>query len=238
MANYKQAETKKVKRSVLNFASYNPRKISDKAKKALRDNIERVGLLGGIVWNKRTGNLVSGHQRVTILDEINGYDGKGNDYFINVEVVDLSEKEEKEQNLFMNNKNVQGEFDEETLKTIMNDIDFSNAGFDDFDISSLCIGDTQMTGITTNFSEVTKTDSGKKVDKKNQEKPKKKEESASTSKFYNDKKDDVLSCLVLSFDSQEEKVKFLCEYGFDANANIIDIKDFIDKRKQNESKES
>lgn len=238
MANHKQAETKKVKRSVLNFASYNPRKISDKAKKALRDNIERVGLLGGIVWNKRTGNLVSGHQRVTILDEINGYDGKGNDYFINVEVVDLSEKEEKEQNLFMNNKNVQGEFDEETLKTIMNDIDFSNAGFDDFDISSLGIGGTQMAGITTNFSEVTKTDSGKKVDKKNQEKPKKKEESASTFKFDNDKKDDVLSCLVLSFDTQEEKVKFLCEYGFDANANIIDINDFIDKIKQNESKES
>lgn len=238
MANHKQAETKKVKRSVLNFASYNPRKISDKAKKALRDNIERVGLLGGIVWNKRTGNLVSGHQRVTILDEINGYDGKGNDYFINVEVVDLSEKEEKEQNLFMNNKNVQGEFDEETLKTIMNDIDFSNAGFDDFDISSLGIGGTQMAGISTNFSEVTKTDSGKKVDKKNQEKPKKKEESASTFKFDNDKKDDVLSCLVLSFDTQEEKVKFLCEYGFDANANIIDINDFIDKIKQNESKES
>jgi len=238
MANYKQAETKKVKRSVLNFASYNPRKISDKAKKALRDNIERVGLLGGIVWNKRTGNIVSGHQRVTILDEINGYDGKENDYFINVEVVDLSEKEEKEQNLFMNNKNVQGEFDEETLKTIMNDIDFSNAGFDDFDISSLGIGGTQMAGITTNFSEVTKTDSGKKVDKKNQEKPKKKEESASTFKFDNDKKDDVLSCLVLSFDTQEEKVKFLCEYGFDANANIIDINDFIDKIKRNESKES
>lgn len=238
MANHKQAETKKVKRSVLNFASYNPRKISDKAKKALRDNIERVGLLGGIVWNKRTGNIVSGHQRVTILDEINGYDGKGNDYFINVEVVDLSEKEEKEQNLFMNNKNVQGEFDEETLKTIMNDIDFSNAGFDDFDISSLGIGGTQMAGITTNFSEVIKTDSGKKVDKKNQEKPKKKEESASTFKFDNDKKDDVLSCLVLSFDTQEEKVKFLCEYGFDANANIIDINDFIDKIKRNESKES
>lgn len=238
MANHKQAETKKVKRSALNFASYNPRKISDKAKKALRDNIERVGLLGGIVWNKRTGNLVSGHQRVTILDEINGYDGNGNDYFINVEVVDLSEKEEKEQNLFMNNKNVQGEFDEETLKTIMNDIDFSNAGFDDFDISSLGIGGTQMAGITTNFSEVTKTDSGKKVDKKNQEKPKKKEESASTFKFDNDKKDDVLSCLVLSFDTQEEKVKFLCEYGFDANENIIDINDFIDKIKQNESKES
>lgn len=140
----KQSEVVTVRRSEINFAPYNPRKISDKARKQLKANLKRVGLLGGVVWNKRTGNLVSGHQKVGIMDEVNKYNPQTleNEYELRVEAVDLDEKSEKEQNLFMNNRSAQGEFDDDMLREMFEGIDYSLAGFDDFDVDMLGIGGT------------------------------------------------------------------------------------------------
>ena len=52
----------------LSPASYNPRKISPEQLKALGDALKVFGDLGGIVRNRKTGNLVGGHQRVKSLD--------------------------------------------------------------------------------------------------------------------------------------------------------------------------
>ena len=60
----RQAEQITVRRSDIHAAPYNPRKITPEAAKLLKDNLKRVGLLGGIVWNRTTGNIVSGHQKV------------------------------------------------------------------------------------------------------------------------------------------------------------------------------
>lgn len=135
----KQSESRVVMRSKINFAPYNPRKISDNARKKLKANLKRVGLLGGVVWNETTGNLVSGHQKVGIIDEINKYNAQTgeNDYELRLEVVNFDEKTEKEQNLFMNNRSVQGEFDDDMLREMFDGIDLSFAGFNDFDIEML-----------------------------------------------------------------------------------------------------
>ncbi len=132
----KQSTKRQVERSKINFARYNPRKISQEARKQLKANLKRMGLMGGIVWNETTGNLVSGHQRLSIIDEVNGYPDKG-DYLIDVEVVELTEKEEKEQNLFMNNRSVQGEFDDNMLRDLLDGIDYRLAGLSDLDYSIL-----------------------------------------------------------------------------------------------------
>ena len=97
--------------------------------------------MGGIVWNESTSNLVAGHQKVGIMDEVNRYNPETheNDYKIRVEVVNLTEKEEKEQNLFMNNRSVQGEFDDDMLIKLLGDIEYQNAGFDNFDMEMLGI---------------------------------------------------------------------------------------------------
>lgn len=136
-----QPEQKEILRSEIHYAHYNPRKISKEAKAKLKANIKRIGLLGGVVWNENTRNLVSGHQRVAILDEINHYDiqTQKNDYLLRVEVVRLDETTEKEQNLFMNNRSVQGEYDRDMLQAMLHDIDYSLAGFDDFDLNILGI---------------------------------------------------------------------------------------------------
>lgn len=126
-ANKYEKETRVIWRSEINFAEYNPRAIDKDAKKKLSQNIAEVGLLGGIVWNQRSSRLVSGHQRIKDLDK----KFKGEDYQITVTVVDLDENAEKEQNLFMNNPNAQGEFDFCKLgEMLQSGIDAVSAGFD------------------------------------------------------------------------------------------------------------
>ena len=138
-----QAPQVTVMRSQINFANYNPRKISEKARKLLKQNLKTRGLMGGVVFNRTTGNLISGHQRVGIIDEVNRYnpDTKENDYPIRVELVEMDEKTEKEQNLFMNNKQVQGEFDDDMLRQVLQGIDYTAAGLEEFDMQMLGLGD-------------------------------------------------------------------------------------------------
>ncbi len=45
----------------------NPRKITDKKLKDLQKSMAKFGDLGGIVFNKRSGQLVGGHQRISLL---------------------------------------------------------------------------------------------------------------------------------------------------------------------------
>lgn len=125
---YQTAEEIEVHRTQLKNAPYNPRKIDDAARKKLKKNIQKVGLLGGVVWNRLTGNIVSGHQRVSILDSLE----KTCDYMIRVTPVEMDDKTEKEQNIFFNNADAQGDFEVEALEQMMRDsgLDVENMGFD------------------------------------------------------------------------------------------------------------
>ena len=49
-------------------APHNPRRLSAEQESALKQALEVFGDLGGIVFNRRSGVLVSGHQRVKTLD--------------------------------------------------------------------------------------------------------------------------------------------------------------------------
>ena len=132
----KQSETLILKRSEITPADYNPRTITEDARKSLKKSIKENGIIGGMVYNKQTGNLVSGHQKLSIADEVNKYDA-GNDYEIKVEVIDVDLKKEKELNIFFNSKAVQGEMDYKKLAQIFPDIDASLAGLDDVDLSMI-----------------------------------------------------------------------------------------------------
>ncbi len=52
----------------LNPAEYNPRKMTDKKLEMLGKAMTEFGGLSGIVFNRRTGRLVGGHQRIKHLD--------------------------------------------------------------------------------------------------------------------------------------------------------------------------
>lgn len=86
-------------------APYNPRSITDEARAGLANSLARFGMAGVIVWNRRTGNIVGGHQRRQLLIEA------GIKQAI-VSVVDLDDDMEKALNLSLNNPSIQGEWSE------------------------------------------------------------------------------------------------------------------------------
>lgn len=215
----KQSETIFIKRSQVHFAPYNPRKKNPKVVNELKRNFKKVGFLGGIVWNEETGNLVGGHKRVEALDLINGYDGK-NDYDIKVEKVNLDDKTEKEQNIFLNNKRVQGETDYELLSKLLPDIEKENAGIDDYDIDivksivpDFNFGDNEI--IQNDFKEL----KGDKEQIKKLKKDIKKQTSNNQQSFY----------FVVTFDSNDDKCEFLESIGINGDNVYITSKEFITK---------
>jgi hypothetical protein len=78
------------------------------AREKLRDGLKALGLLETLVWNVRSGNLVGGHQRLGLLD---GLANGAKDYILTVAQVELTEAEEIEANILLNNPEAQGHYD-------------------------------------------------------------------------------------------------------------------------------
>lgn len=203
VSKYISSQVVEINRSEITPANYNPRKISDKSRKLLKDNIKRLGVMGGIVWNELTHNLVGGHQKLNILDELHKYDAETqkNDYVLRVEKVQLSSKEEIEQNIFLNNKNAQGEFDQDLLDDLLPEIDLKFAGLEDLNLD-------------VDFGEPEPLDSSGSS------------ESNSDSIKNSDEGDNYV---MLSFSDNESKVRFMQRFDLEETLTIIDGDDFNER---------
>lgn len=115
--------------SLIKPAPYNPRKISESGFRYLKNSIDKFGDISGITWNQRTGRLITGHQRWTVLTE------KYSDLFLEhfsedrhkimslakgytgyiMRVVDWDDITEKAANVTANNENAGGEFQTDIL---------------------------------------------------------------------------------------------------------------------------
>lgn len=118
-------------------ADYNPRrdlKKDDPEYQKIKSSIENFGLVENLVWNKRTGKLVGGHQRLKILKEL-GYNK------VKVAIVDLDDDREKILNLALNK--VQGAWDIQKLDALIfdlsskADIDATLSGFSKVEIDAI-----------------------------------------------------------------------------------------------------
>ena len=220
ITKYQNQQSIKISRSQINFAPYNPRKISEKALSALKKNIKTVGLLGGLVWNKKTGNLVSGHQRINALDQIHKYnpDTKENDYIVIVEVVDMELSKEKEQNIFMNSTTVQGEFDNEKLALILPDIDYKAAGLDYYDISLIQTESPTFDLVAPN--DMIKEDM-EKMDKPYEERKEAIKEAKKAHKEAAEENWEGEPYFSVAFDNYENKVEFCMMFGIDPEMKFI-----------------
>lgn len=124
--------TEKWHRSKFHGAPYNPRTIDDKAKRKLKAALEKRGLVAPITVNRRTGNIVGGHQRISALDALHGPD-----YELTVAVIDVDENEEKALNLLLNNQEAGGQTDMEKLDELIRGtpgLDLTLAGYDHADM--------------------------------------------------------------------------------------------------------
>ncbi|MCK5236311.1 MAG: DNA modification methylase [Deltaproteobacteria bacterium] len=117
-------------------ATYNPRKDlqpGDPEYVKLKKSILEFDMVEPLVWNKQTGNLVGGHQRLKILKEMGVKS-------IEVSVVDLDEVKEKALNLALNK--ISGEWDYPSLKDLLEELDtgafdIEITGFDTKEIEEL-----------------------------------------------------------------------------------------------------
>lgn len=112
-------EIRVVPASEIKPAPYNPRKrlsSTDPEYQSIKRSLDRFGLVDPLVWNKRTGNLVGGHQRFHILCD------EGIDKF-EVSVVDLPDEEERALNITLNNHHVGGAWDFDSLSALINEIE-------------------------------------------------------------------------------------------------------------------
>lgn len=142
-SKYQAYETETISRDMIKNAPYNPRIMDPKAKKRLKKNIAKHGLVAALTWNKRTGNLVGGHQRLEQLDALE----KNKDYELTVCVVDVDEKEEAALNVQLNNPSMQGERDLDKLANMAEEFDLDmseDLGFTESDIDFMFEGDDRF----------------------------------------------------------------------------------------------
>jgi ParB-like chromosome segregation protein Spo0J len=119
-----QIEKKKIRE--LKLAVYNPRMIYQEDKEKLRNSLKKFGYVEPIIWNKRTGNIVGGNQRFTILMETMNPDDE-----IEVVVVDMELIKEKALNIALNK--ISGDWDEKKLGELLGEIDDELIEFTGFD---------------------------------------------------------------------------------------------------------
>lgn len=142
-SKYQAYDTVTINRSQIQNAPYNPRIMDDAAKKRLKKNIAKHGLVAALTWNKRTGNLVGGHQRLEQLDALE----KNKDYELTVCVVDVDEREEAALNVQLNNPSMQGDWDFDKLANMADEFELDlseDLGFSETDIDLMFDGDDRF----------------------------------------------------------------------------------------------
>ena len=106
----------KMKLSELHPAEYNPRvelKSGMEEYEKLKQSILEFGFVDPPIFNKRTGNLVGGHQRVSVAKDL----GIGE---IEVSIVDLPIEKEKALNIALNK--ISGQWDEDKLVELLEEL--------------------------------------------------------------------------------------------------------------------
>jgi hypothetical protein len=228
MKPLKTSITVKINRSEINFAPYNPRDDDPKLVSELKANFQKVGYLGGIVWNSTTGNLVGGHKRVMAHDIYYKYDGS-NDYQIKVEAVELDDKTEKEQNIFLNKK--QGKFDKIRLYDLLQEIEPINAGFSQEELTTLTAMIPTVSDVSQLQQDVTDMEQLNRIVDLDAIQNVKDAKKAQANKAFL-KHVDMNNSIIVKFETAEEKAYFCEAIGIDFNLKTINgevLLDIIDK---------
>ncbi len=118
-------------------ADYNPRielKPGDPAYEKLKHSIQTFGFCEPLIFNRRTGQLIGGHQRLTVLKDLGYTEAE-------VVVVELPLEREKAFNIALNK--IQGDWDEQKLALLLDELtkelefDVGLTGFETEEISDI-----------------------------------------------------------------------------------------------------
>jgi len=130
-------EIKKMKIKDLKPAPYNPRvdiTPSDSAYQKIKRNIEEFGLVEPIIWNKKTGYIVGGHQRLKVLSDMGEKE-------VEVSIVNITKEKEKVLNIALNK--ISNDWDNNKLSELLSTMEIDEqmlSGFESYEISALLSG--------------------------------------------------------------------------------------------------
>ena len=204
-------------------------------RQTLKRGIKKFGLVGGIVVNKRTGfTVVSGHQRLSVMDELQKYDPESheNDYRIRVDVVDMDEKSEKELNILANNPNAQGSWDYDALRELVPEIDYKDAGLTEADLNMIGCDFLLQTEEETNIAGELESMMSEVNEQREADKAQRQMERAAKTAHMKEVKQQVKEAatrqaqdmdayVTLSFDTWEAKASFCRRFGYDPYDKFI-----------------
>lgn len=180
-----------MKLSDIRPADYNPRvKLvpGDTEYEALKDSIERWGLVDPLILNERTNTLVSGHQRLSVLKATGAETAE-------VVIIDVEEAQEKMLNVQLNK--IEGDWDYEKLEELFGEIeeeDIKYTGFSEEELLDL-------------FNKEDTDAAGAYEDEEEKEKAKDEENPAKPEKPFN---------IYISFASKEAAEAWLKERNIEA----------------------
>lgn len=131
-----QATVETVKLKQMNPAPYNPRvdqQPGDREYQTLEHSILKHGHIQPLVWNRRTGNLVGGHQTLKVLT------AAGQDKADTI-VIDVDENEERAINLVLNKTG--GRWNQAKLAKLLSELkdqleDIKDTGFDEIEYDAI-----------------------------------------------------------------------------------------------------
>ena len=129
-------QIEKLKTEQLIPADYNPRKDlkpGDPEYEKLKRSIEQFGYVEPVIWNKTTGKVVGGHQRLKVLLDMGISE-------VECVVIEMDEEKEKALNIALNK--ISGEWDKDKLALLITDLqgadfDVSLTGFEPAEIEDL-----------------------------------------------------------------------------------------------------
>lgn len=221
LTKYQAFTVERVWRSSINLAHYNPRKISPEAKKRLTRNIrDDVGLVETITVNGLTNNLVSGHQRLAILDKAEGFPKK--DYQLDVAMVLLTEEQERRQNVFMNSPSAQGEYDPELLVEMTRGQEIEEFGLTENDLALLGASEPVEEYNDEYFDKLFTKKTASAEQQENNKKAVQDMKEQIATKAGNKIADNALSYVVLNFPDYATKSAFMRRFDLDPMQTYTD----------------
>ena len=240
---YFTSESVELLRSQINLHEKNPRSISTENRKALKRGIKKFGMVGGMVVNKRTRyTLVSGHQRLSVMDELQKYNPKTkeNDYIIRVDLIDVEEKEEKELLILLNNPSAQGEWNYDILRELIPDIDYKDAGLTEQDLDIIGVDFHFQTEEENIIADELDTLMEPVREERQAEVAQKQAERAEKVAHLKQVKEEVKQAatkaaanmdayLMLSFDTWDAKAEFCEKFGFNPDEKFLKGEIFSEK---------
>lgn len=111
---FQKGEVVTISRSQVVADNINPRFISKANAERLKKSIRKNGLVGHLIWNRTTGHIVGGHQRLEALDTLM----RTENYELEVVAVEMPLKDEVRLNVVLNNADAMGEFDYHALQSL------------------------------------------------------------------------------------------------------------------------